>query len=85
MADKEMIAEAGKEMIAEGEYAVKLTQDISGGIGNHEKGTVLRNLSFSAYNTLVCSGMGKRVKSTTSGNVVDFDEATPAPKGAATV
>lgn len=68
-----------KTKIADGEYAVKLTADISGGIGTHEKGTVLRNLSFSAFNTLVCGGMAKRVMSATTGEVVDYADATGTP------
>lgn len=42
--------------IEEGELAVRLKTKITGGIGNHPEGTVLRNLSASAYNTLVHAG-----------------------------
>ena len=69
---------ADKVHIPDDEYAVKLTKDITGGIGNYPKDTVLRNLSFSAFNTLTCTGMAKRVKSTESGEIVDFADATTA-------
>jgi hypothetical protein len=47
--------------IVDGEWAVKLTKDIQGGIGNHKEGTVIRNLSFSAFNTLVQGGFAQRL------------------------
>jgi hypothetical protein len=79
---------ADKVHIPEDEYAVKLTQDISGGLGNYPKDTVLRGLSYSSFNTLTCTGLAKRVKSTASGDIVDFAEpeaanAGGAPKGKA--
>ena len=76
-----------KERIGPDEFAVKLGSDISGGLGSHKSGTVLRNLSEASFNTLVGMGVGhRRVKSTSSGDVVDFDNTTtaaPAP-GAST-
>lgn len=77
---------ADKVVIGKDEYAVKLTSDIKGGVGNHKKDTVLRNLSYSAFNTLTCGGFAKRVMSTESGDIVDFAEETTsavstAPKG----
>jgi len=44
------------DKVQPGELAVKLTHDITGGVGNHSAGTVLRHLSISAYNTLVYGG-----------------------------
>lgn len=73
---------ADRVTIPDSEFAVKLTSDIRGGIGNHEKGTVLRNLSQSAFNTLVCGGFAKRVRSTASGDIVDYDAPNPAPASA---
>jgi hypothetical protein len=54
--------EADANKIADGEFAVKLTRDIDGGLGDHKSGTVLRRLSQSAYNTLVNGGLGDPVK-----------------------
>lgn len=48
--------------IEEGEMAVKLTTDVSGGLGNHKEGTVLRGLSFSAFNTITQGGLGVALK-----------------------
>ena len=55
-------APADSNKIAEGELAVRLTNDIHGGIGDHKEGTVLRHLSPSAYNTLVQGGHGEALK-----------------------
>lgn len=55
--------DAGK--IAEGELAVKLKYDIQGGLGDRKEGQVLRNLSFSAYNTLVQAGGHEALKAGT--------------------
>ena len=51
--------ESGK--LPEGEFAVELTSDISGGVGNHKKGTRIRHLSHSAFNTLVQGGFAKKL------------------------
>ena len=59
MADKK--EESGAK-IDDGELAVRLTRDIEGGIGVHEKGTVLRRLSPSAFNTLTQGGFGTALK-----------------------
>jgi hypothetical protein len=48
--------------VRDGEYAAKLTSDISGGIGNHKSGTKLRNLSSPAFNTLIQSGLATGLK-----------------------
>lgn len=45
-----------REHIGKGELAVKLAHDINGGLGNHQKGTVLRNLSSAAFTTLKGAG-----------------------------
>ncbi len=67
--------------IEEGVLAVKLTGDVSGGLGEHKAGTTLRNLSPSAFNTLVHGGFGEALK---SGDVVRKEAdaaAAPAPVG----
>lgn len=76
MADKNesttKAAEADADKIREGELAVKLTSDINGGIGKHKKGTILRNLSPSACNTLTQGGFGEKLKAGASAaNAVD--------------
>lgn len=71
--------------IAEGELAVRITSDdgISGGLGPHPKGAVLRNLSESAYNTLVNTGLAEPVAAGTEvRNASDAADApAPAPAG----
>lgn len=44
---------------------VKLSRDISGGIGKFKKGEILHELSTSAYNTLIGGGLGEPIKETT--------------------
>lgn len=69
-----------KDQVAEGELAVKLTSDISGGLGNHAKGRKLRNLSISAFNTIVHGGFGEELKAGESAvNAEDAEELTTSP------
>lgn len=74
-----------RSKIAEGELAVRLTSDITGGLGNHAKGAVLRDLSESAYNTLVQAGGHQALPpgSTVSEAKVEDTIAPPAPTGTA--
>ena len=72
--------------IQEGERAVKITSEdgITGGLGSHPKGAVLRNLSESAYNTMVGGGLAEPVEPGTE--VRDATDAAttasrPAPTG----
>jgi hypothetical protein len=53
-------AEADTSKVQEGELAVRITKEggISGGLGNHKEGAVLRHLSHSAFNTLTQGGLG---------------------------
>lgn len=71
-----------REKIEEGELAVRLTSDIEGGLGKHEKGAVIRNLSFSAFNTLTTVGGHQPLE---AGTAVSSDKvadpAPPAPTG----
>lgn len=57
---------ADREMIGKDELAVRLTSDISGGLGVHEKGKVLRNLTQTVYDGLVLAGGHDPVKPGTS-------------------
>lgn len=62
MADNKTDAAKKAEVaLPEGELAVVLTSDIDGGVGSHKKGTRIRNLSFSAFNTLVQGGFAKKL------------------------
>lgn len=56
-------AEADANKVQEGELAVRITKEggISGGLGNHAEGKVLRNLSQSAFTTLTQGGLGEQV------------------------
>lgn len=75
------------EVIQDGELAVRLNSPIKGGIGNHPKGTVLRQLSASAFNTLVHAGghqpleAGEEVEEAVDATqpVAPFPVAPPAP------
>jgi hypothetical protein len=72
--------------IEEGELAVKLTSDITGGLGAHKSGAVLRNLTESAYIGLVNAGGHEPLKAgtqITDAKAVDTttDPVVPAPDG----
>lgn len=73
---------SSKNKIAEGELAVRLKSKISGGVGTHDKGAILRNLSPSAFNTLVNGGGHEALA---AGTIVSADKveaaAPPAPTG----
>lgn len=55
---------ANEDKIGEEELAVKIIAEegITGGLGNHPKGTVLRQLSQSAFNTLTTGGFGEALE-----------------------
>ena len=63
--------------IEEGERAVRLRYDISGGLGDHKEGTVLRNLSFSAFNTLVQGGGHEHIEAGTDVGADAVDTSRP--------
>lgn len=68
--------------IEDGEFAVRLNSDISGGIGEHKKGTVLRNLSSSAFIGLTQGGGHTALKPGASADdAVDAGEVITAPLG----
>lgn len=65
-------APKSEEKVRHLHHGVRLTQDISGGFGEHKKGTILHNLSSSGFNTLTQGGLGVKLESTTqTDNVVD--------------
>lgn len=61
MADNKTEAAKAEVTLPEGELAVELTSDIDGGIGSHKKGTRIRYLSQSAFNTLTQGGFAKKL------------------------
>lgn len=74
---------ADNDKIAEGELAVRLTSDIKGGLGAHKKGTVLRNLSQSAFTGLTQGGGHEALKAGSSGKSVEaaVDASEPVVTG----
>jgi hypothetical protein len=67
--------------IAEGELAIRVTSEdgLSGGLGRHKKGAVLRGLSQAAFNTITMGGLGEAVPAGTE--VRNASEAAEAPAG----
>lgn len=63
--------------IREGERAAKLKYDIQGGLGNHSAGTVIRNLSESAFITLTQGGGHDIVEPGTDVGADAVDAAAP--------
>lgn len=63
------------DVIADGELAVRLSQDISGGLGNHPKGSVMRNLSEATFNTLTHTNMATAIPAGSSAEPVDLSSA----------
>ena len=68
-----------RETIQDGELAARLKYDITGGLGKHPKGTVLRNLSQSAFIGLTQGGGHEVVEPGKS--VANPIDAAAAPKG----
>jgi hypothetical protein len=64
---------ADREKIEDGELAVRLTSDISGGLGTHKKGTVLRRLTKAVFDGLTLAGGHEELKAgaTASGDKVE--------------
>ncbi len=65
--------------IEEGERAVRLRYDIAGGLGDHKEGTVLRRLSYSAWNTLHRAGGHRNLEAGTDAGEDAVDTSQPQP------
>lgn len=70
---------ADRETIQEGERAIRLNSDITGGLGKHKKGTVLRNLSQAAFIGLRADHEVVKPGSTTTVGEEPMAARPPAP------